>query len=77
MGFLDKIRRRPGRRESDQLPEEGPAEQVVDDLPRDARPEATRSPGGPGAGKERRTGHPDEGNRSAGEETANPKGAET
>jgi hypothetical protein len=61
MGLLDKILRRSGRRESDQLPEEGPAEQVVDDLPRDARPEATHSPGGPGPEEERQTGHPDEG----------------
>jgi hypothetical protein len=63
MGLLDKILRRR-RRESDQLPEEGPAEQVVDDLPEDARPEArpeaTSSPGGAGPGAERRTGHPDE-----------------
>jgi hypothetical protein len=60
MGLFDKIRRRRGRRESDQLPEEGPAEQVVDDLPREARPEATSSPGGPGHEEERHTGHPDE-----------------
>ena len=59
MGLLDKILRRR-RRESDQLPEEGPAEQVVDDLPEDARPEAMSSPGGAGPGAERRTGHPDE-----------------
>jgi hypothetical protein len=62
MRLLDKILRRPDRRESDQLPEEGPAEQVVDDLPREARPEATSSPGGPGPDEERQTGHPDESN---------------
>jgi hypothetical protein len=60
MGVFDKILRRGKARESDQLPEEGPAEQVVDDLPQDARPEATSSPGGAGPGEERRTGHPDE-----------------
>jgi hypothetical protein len=60
VGFLDKFLRRGGARESDQLPEEGPAEQVVDDLPREARPEATSSPGGPGPEVERHTGHPDE-----------------
>jgi hypothetical protein len=60
MGLLDRILRRPGRRESDQLPEEGPAEQVVDDLPQEARPEAKDTPGGPGPGEERQTGHPDE-----------------
>ena len=60
MGVFDKIFRRGKGRESDQLPEEGPAEQVVDDVPQDARPEATSSPGGPGPGTERRTGHPDE-----------------
>jgi len=59
MGLLDKLLRRRSGRESDQLPE-GPAEQVVDDLPREARPEATSSPGGPGPGEERQTGHPDE-----------------
>jgi hypothetical protein len=64
MGFLDKILRRRGTRESDQLPEEGPAEQVVDDLPQEARPEATSSPGGPGPGEERQTGHPDEADES-------------
>ena len=47
-------------RESDQLPEEAPDEQVVDDLPRDARPEATRNPGGAGPGEERATGQPEE-----------------
>jgi hypothetical protein len=33
---------------------------MVDDLPQDARPEATSSPGGAGPGTERQTGHPDE-----------------
>lgn len=60
MGFFDRIRGRRGRQESDQLPEEGPAEQVVDDLPREARPEATKNPGSAGRDEERRTGHPDE-----------------
>ena len=60
MAPQDKSRRPRERRESDQLPEEGPDEQVVDDLPQEARPEATRSPGGPGPEEERRTGHPDE-----------------
>jgi hypothetical protein len=64
MGFLDKILRRSRTRESDQLPEEGPAEQVVDDLPGEARPESTSSPGGPGPGEERQTGHPDEAEQS-------------
>jgi hypothetical protein len=60
VALFDKIFRRRRGRESDQLPEEGPAEQMVDDLPQDARPEATSSPGGAGPGKERQTGHPDE-----------------
>jgi hypothetical protein len=60
VALFDKILRRRRGRESDQLPEEGPAEQMVDDLPRDARPEATSSPGAAGPGKERQTGHPDE-----------------
>jgi hypothetical protein len=59
MSFLDKVLRRRRKRESDQLPEEAPPEQIVEDLPREARPEATGSPGGPGPG-ERGTGHPDE-----------------
>jgi hypothetical protein len=59
MGFLDKILRRRRKQESDQLPEEAPPEQIVEDLPREARPEATASPGGPGPGEERGTGHPD------------------
>jgi len=60
MGRFDRIFRRGKGRESDQRPEEAPPEQVVDDVPQDARPEATSSPGGPGPGTERRTGHPDE-----------------
>jgi hypothetical protein len=36
-----------GREESDQLPEEGPAEQVPDDAGGEARDEAERSPGVP------------------------------
>jgi hypothetical protein len=60
MGLFDKIFRRRKGSESDQLPEEGPAEQVVQDVPEDARPEATSSPGGAGPDTERRTGHPDE-----------------
>ena len=50
------------REESDQLPEEGPAEQVPDDAggPGDARDDADDSPGVPGEG-ERGTGNqPDE-----------------
>jgi hypothetical protein len=46
------------REESDQLPEEGPEEQVVDDQPGKARDEAEESSGGadnPGQA----TGHPD------------------
>jgi hypothetical protein len=60
MGVFDKIFRRRKGSESDQLPEEGPAEQVADDGPQDARPEATSSPGGAGPETERQTGHPDE-----------------
>jgi hypothetical protein len=48
------------REESDQLPEEGPAEQVPDDDPGDAREDAEETPGVPGE-EERGTGHqPDE-----------------
>ena len=48
------------REESDQLPEEGPAEQVPDDAGGDAREEAEDNPGVPGE-EERGTGHqPDE-----------------
>ena len=47
------------RRESDQLPEEGPAEQVPDDTGRgSAREEAKDSPGVPGE-EETATGNPD------------------
>jgi hypothetical protein len=60
MGAFDKILRRRRKRESDQLPEEAPPEQVVEDVPQDARPETTSSPGGAGPGEERGTGHPDE-----------------
>lgn len=52
MGVFDKIFRRRGGSESDQLPEEGPAEQVVDDVPQDARPGATSSPEWAGPGTE-------------------------
>ena len=46
-------------RESDQLPEEAPPEQIEDDAPGDAREGAKENPGG--AGDEgRATGHPDE-----------------
>ncbi len=48
------------RRESDQLPEEGPAEQVPDDdAGGDSREEADENEGT--GGGERHTGHPDEG----------------
>ena len=48
------------REESDQLPEEGPAEQVPDDVPGDARDDAEENPGVPGE-EERGTGNqPDE-----------------
>jgi hypothetical protein len=60
MGALDKILRRRQKSESDQLPEEAPSEQIVDDVPQEARPEAAKSPGGPGPEGERGTGHPDE-----------------
>jgi hypothetical protein len=46
------------REESDQLPEEGPAEQVPDDAEGEARREAERSPGVPGE-EETATGHPE------------------
>ncbi|MEX2195071.1 MAG: hypothetical protein WD844_07275 [Thermoleophilaceae bacterium] len=46
-------------RESDQLPEEAPPEQIVEDTPEEGRDEARESPGG--AGDEgRATGHPDD-----------------
>jgi hypothetical protein len=43
------------REESDQLPEEAPAEQVPDDAGGDARDEAEKTPGVPGE-EERGTG---------------------
>jgi hypothetical protein len=46
------------RQESDQLPEEGPAEQVPDDEPGDAREDAKDTPGVPGE-EERGTGEDD------------------
>jgi hypothetical protein len=46
------------REESDQLPEEGPPEQVEDDAGGAARDEAERSPGVPGE-EETATGNPD------------------
>jgi hypothetical protein len=46
------------REESDQLPEEGPSEQVADDEGGDARDEAQDSPGVPGE-DETATGNPD------------------
>jgi hypothetical protein len=45
------------REESDQLPEEGPAEQVPDDDGQDARKEAKDMPGVPGE-EGQATGHP-------------------
>jgi hypothetical protein len=47
------------RQESDQLPEEGPAPQVPDDTPGDAREDAEDTPGVPGE-EERGTGHDQE-----------------
>jgi hypothetical protein len=47
------------RKESDQLPEEGPAEQVPDDAE-----EKDREGTGGGDGGERHTGHPDESDES-------------
>jgi hypothetical protein len=44
------------RKESDQLPEEGPPEQVPDDAPGDAREDAEDQPGVPDE-EERGTGH--------------------
>lgn len=49
--------------ESDQLPEDAPSEQVVDDVEGDARDETEESPGVPGE-EETATGNPD----AAGEE---------
>jgi hypothetical protein len=44
--------------ESDQRPEDAPAEQVVDDTPGDAREDAEENPGVPGE-EETATGNPD------------------
>jgi hypothetical protein len=52
---LGGLRAMEERRESDQLPEEGPEEQVVEDEPGDAREEAEDTPGVPGE-EERGTG---------------------
>jgi hypothetical protein len=46
-----------GREESDQLPEEAPAEQVTDDEGGAAREEAEENPGVPGE-EGQATGHP-------------------
>jgi hypothetical protein len=46
------------KEESDQLPEEAPADQVEDDDEGAAREEATESPGTPGD-EDQATGHPD------------------
>jgi hypothetical protein len=48
----------PDPEESDQLPEEGPGEQVHDDTGRPARKEAEKNPGVPG-GEGTATGNPD------------------
>ena len=48
----------PGK-ESDQLPEEGPAGQVPDDGGRESRDEAKDGPGVPGEEDETATGNPD------------------
>ena len=45
------------REESDQLPEEGPGQQVPEDEPGDAREGAGKSPGVPGE-EEKGTGNP-------------------
>jgi hypothetical protein len=45
------------RQESDQLPEEGPEQQVPDDDGDDARDEAEETPGVPGE-DDQATGHP-------------------
>lgn len=48
------------REESDQLPEDAPSEEVVDDVPGDAREEATENPGAVDEpDPERATGHPE------------------
>lgn len=46
------------KEESDQLPEEGPSDQVVDDESGEARDEAQENPGVPGEGGQA-TGNPD------------------
>ena len=46
------------RQESDQLPEEGPADQVPEDVDESAREEAEGTPGVPGE-EEHATGNPD------------------
>jgi hypothetical protein len=46
------------RDESDQMPEEGPAQQVPDDTNDDSRDEADENPGVPGE-DEQATGNPD------------------
>jgi hypothetical protein len=46
------------REESDQLPEEGPEEQVPDEVGGEARDEAEDTPGVPGE-EGQATGHPD------------------
>jgi hypothetical protein len=48
------------KQESDQLPEEAPPEQVVEDVPPGCASQATSNPGGPGPREERGTGYPDE-----------------
>ena len=56
----------PGE-ESDQLPEEAPPDQVVEDTGGEAREDAPRNPGG--AGDEGRgTGHPDQAREDEGPE---------
>jgi hypothetical protein len=55
------------KEESDQLPEEGPAEQVHDDEGGDTREEAERNPGVPGE-DEQATGNPDAAGSSEPEE---------
>jgi hypothetical protein len=47
----------PPEQESDQLPEEAPEEQVVDDEGKSARAEAEKNPGVPGEGGQA-TGNP-------------------
>jgi hypothetical protein len=52
------------RDESDQMPEEGPAQQVPDDTDDDSRDEADENPGVPGE-DEQATGNPDAAGSSA------------